>query len=52
MGYRSSRYPKKYGVELAMELMEGFDGRGLTEEDQEYALADWLRAQGYGVWQN
>ncbi len=52
MGYRSSKYPKKYGVELALELMDGFDPGGLSDEDQEYALADWLRDQGYGVWQN
>ena len=51
-GYRSSKYPKKYGVELALELMDGFDPGELTEEEQEYALADWLRQQGYGVWQN
>jgi len=52
LGYRSSKYPKKYGVELALELMDGFEPGGLTEEEQEYALADWLRDQGYGVWQN
>ena len=52
LGYRSSKYPKKFGVELAPELMEGFDPAGLNEEEQEYALADWLRDQGYGVWQN
>ena len=52
MGYRSSKYPKKYGVELALELMDGFEPGELTEEEQEYALADWLREQGYGVWQN
>jgi hypothetical protein len=52
MGYRSSRYPKKYGVELAMDLLDGFDGSEMSEEEQEYALADWLRTQGYGVWQN
>ena len=52
LGYRSSKYPRKYGVELALELMEGFDPGDLSEEEQEYALADWLRDQGYGVWQN
>jgi hypothetical protein len=52
LGYRSSKYPKKYGVELALELMDGFDPGELTEAEQEYALADWLRQQGYGVWQN
>jgi len=51
-GYRSSRYPRKYGIELALELIEGFDEAGLADEEQEFALADWLRDQGYGVWQN
>ena len=52
MGYKSSKYPRKFGVELAQELIDGFDGTGLADEDKEYALADWLRDQGYGVWQN
>ena len=52
MGYRSSKYPKKYGVELALDLMDGFDPGDLPEPEQEYALADWLRDQGYAVWQN
>jgi predicted GIY-YIG superfamily endonuclease len=51
-GYRSSKYPRKYGVELALELMEGFDGAGLSDEQRESALAEWLRRQGYAVWQN
>ena len=51
-GYKSSKYPKKYGVELALELMEGFDEAGLSDEEKEPALARWLRAQGYAVWQN
>jgi hypothetical protein len=51
-GYRSCKYPRLYGVELALELMEGFDGTGLTDTEQEFALADWLRDQGFGVWQN
>lgn len=52
VGYRSSRYPRQYGIELALELMEGFDSAGLTDIDQEAALADWLRDQGMAVWQN
>jgi hypothetical protein len=52
MGYRSSRYPRQYGVELALELMEGFDCDGLAEDEREYALAEWLREQGCAVWQN
>ncbi len=51
-GYRSSKYPRKYGIELALELMDGFDGEGLSDEEQEAALAEWLRAQGCAVWQN
>ncbi len=51
-GYRSSKYPRRYGVELALELMEGFDGEGMSDEAKEFALADWLRGQGYAVWQN
>jgi len=52
LGYRSSKYPRKYGIELALELMNGFISEGMPEKDKESALADWLRNQGYGVWQN
>jgi hypothetical protein len=52
LGYRSSKYPRDHGVELALELLEGFDGEGLTDAEQESALADWLRGQGVAVWQN
>jgi hypothetical protein len=51
-GYRSSKYPRKYGIELAQELIEGFDAEGLSDEEQEAALAEWLRRQGCAVWQN
>lgn len=51
-GYRSSKYPRRFGVELALDLIDGFDGSGLSDEEQESALADWLREQGYAVWQN
>jgi hypothetical protein len=51
-GYRSSRYARRYGVELALDLMDGFDASGLDEDEKEPALADWLRNQGFGVWQN
>jgi hypothetical protein len=51
-GYRSSKYPRKYGVELALELVDGFDGEGLNDNEREAALADWLRDQGCAVWQN
>jgi len=52
LGYRSSRYPHRYGVELAQDLMDGFDGAGLADAERETALAEWLRRQGYAVWQN
>ena len=52
VGYRSSRYPKHYGVELAQDMLDGFDEAGLCEEDREAALAEWLRRQGCAVWQN
>jgi len=51
-GYRSSKYPKHYGVELAQDLLDGFDDTGLAEEEREPALAGWLRRQGCAVWQN
>jgi len=52
LGYRSSKYPRNYGIELAQELIDGFDGTGLSDEQQEAALAEWLRGQGMAVWQN
>ena len=51
-GYRSSKYPRQYGVELALELIEGFDTEGLSDEEKEEGLADWLRDQGCAVWQH
>ena len=50
-GYRSSKYPRKYGVELALDLIDGFDGGGFNDNEKEAALADWLRDQGCAVWQ-
>ena len=52
VSYRSSKYPREYGTELALDLMEGFDGTGLKDEEREIALAVWLRRQGCAVWQN
>ena len=52
VGYRSSKYPRSYGIELAMELIDGFQEKGLTDAEREEGLADWLRDQGLGVWQN
>ena len=52
MNYRSSKYPRKFGVELALDLMDGFTDDGLSADEREPGLADWFRDQGYGVWQN
>ncbi|MGB5474482.1 MAG: hypothetical protein WBQ78_13540 [Gammaproteobacteria bacterium] len=52
LGYRSSKFPHRYGIELAQELMAGFDGAGLDDAERESALARWLRRQGCAVWQN
>ena len=52
LGYRSSKYPRMFGIELALELIDGFPQKDLPEETKEVALADWLRSQGFGVWQN
>jgi hypothetical protein len=52
VGYRSSKYPRHYGVELALDLLEGFEDAGLPEEERESALAEWLRSEGCAVWQN
>jgi len=52
LGYRSSRYPHRYGVELAQELLDGFAADGLPDAEREAALAEWLRKQGIAVWQN
>ena len=51
-GYRSSKYPRKYGIELALELIDGFDEDELNDAERESGLADWLRGQGCAVWQN
>jgi hypothetical protein len=51
-GYRSSKYPRRYGIELALDLIDGFDKSGLAEDEWEAALADWLRDQGCAVWQH
>jgi len=51
-GYKCCKYPRKFGVELAMELIDGFEATALTDKEKEPALADWLRDQGYAVWQN
>ena len=51
-GYKCCKYARKFGVELALDLIDGFDEAGLSEQQREPALAAWLRGQGYAVWQN
>lgn len=51
-GYRSSKYPREFGIELALDLMDGFETDARLDEEREAALADWLRKQGCAVWQN
>jgi len=52
LGYHSSKYPRRYGVELALDLLDGFDAGAFRQDEREAALADWLRGQGMAVWQN
>lgn len=53
LGYRSSKYPHRFGVELAQELLDGFAADAeVPDAEQEAALAEWLRRQGFAVWQN
>ena len=52
-GYKSSRYPKKYGLYLRRKLYEHLNP--MTYEDavaMEVELAKQLRYRGYAVWQN
>ena len=52
-GYKSSRYPKKYGMYLRRKLFEHLNP--MTYERavaKEVELAKELRYRGYGVWQN
>ena len=51
-GDRYQQHKVGYSIELAQELIDGFDGTGLSDEQQEAALAEWLRGQGMAVWQN
>ena len=43
---------RKGGIELALELIDGFDAKGLSDDEKEEGLADWLRDQGCAVWQH
>ena len=52
-GYKSSRYVTKYGSELMPHIYEHLNP--MTYEEavrREKELAEWLRSEGYAVWQN
>ena len=52
-GTQSARLVKKYGVRLRMDLVEGFSKLPWkVAAAMEPKVAAWLRAQGFGVWQN
>ena len=52
-GTQSGRYVRKYGVRLRLDLVEGFSRLPFPIATfMESKLAAWLRAQGFGVWQN
>lgn len=52
-GTQSARLVKKYGVRLRLDLVEGFSRLPYRiAAAMEPKVAAWLRAQGFGVWQN
>jgi predicted GIY-YIG superfamily endonuclease len=52
-GTQSGRYVCEYGVRLRLDLVEGFSRLPFPiAAFMESKLAAWLRAQGFGVWQN
>ncbi len=52
-GTQSGRYVREYGVRLRLDLVEGFSRLPFSiAAFMESKLAAWLRAQGFGVWQN
>jgi predicted GIY-YIG superfamily endonuclease len=52
-GTQSARYVKKYGRRLRLDLVEGFSRLPYrVAVSMEPRVAAWLRAQGFGVWQN
>ena len=52
-GTQSGRYVRKHGVRLRLDLVEGFSRLPFPIATfMESKLAAWLRAQGFGVWQN
>ena len=52
LGTQSSRFVRKHGVRLRLDLVEGFSQLPYRiAACMEPKLAAWLRAQGFGVWQ-
>jgi Protein of unknown function (DUF3553) len=52
-GTQSGRYVRDFGVRLRLDLVEGFSRLPFPiAAFMESKLAAWLRAQGFGVWQN
>ena len=52
-GTQSARFVKAHGVRLRMDLVEGFSRLPYrVAAAMEPKVAAWLRAQGFGVWQN
>ena len=52
-GTQSGRFVEKHGVRLRLDLVEGFSRLPFSVAAwMEPKLAAWLRAQGFGVWQN
>jgi hypothetical protein len=51
-GYKSSKYPRRYGVRLCPTAYEGCNPMTFPEaQAMEKQLADELRAAGHAVWQ-
>ena len=52
-GYKSCRYPRRYGQMLRPDLYERYNPMGHQEAyEREESLAKTLRDEGYAVWQN
>jgi predicted GIY-YIG superfamily endonuclease len=52
-GTQSARHVKRYGRRLRLDLVEGFSRLPYrVAVAMEPKVAAWLRAQGFGVWQN
>ena len=53
MGTQSGRFVRAHGLRLRLDLVEGFSRLPYRiAACMEPRLAAWLRAQGFGVWQN